>query len=622
MAAPSLDLNVAPFAARAVRYQPLAPAGNGQAERYALCLDVRITNTGTSPVTVRTLTVGFPTAPGLPGKVIDLWTPATQTDPEHKGLTIPVGQQGAPKDFTQANTLVLNTTPPNQVLFSIAADGFSEPATFTRPLGRAKQSFRWFGRPHELARGEYWLGEGGSHCCGPQLFAYDLGCIGYDKQTKTWSELKPGAAQGLNASYRIWGKPIYAVADGIVEEKLDGIVTNTVGTTNPNAHSSGNHFLIQHGDALVYYSHMQSGSLAAFEVGDKVTEGDFLGRVGNSGNSFAPHLHVHTVDEDTWLLRPFTFHDTVMAKSHPARPGQAQWQAADDRAIPFQRTMIYPSEVPPADGAEWSNWGSLGGVATSAPAVASWTDRRLDVFVRGTDNALYHKWFDGSTWRGWEGLGGTLTSAPAAVSWGSNRIDVFVRGTDNALYHKWWDGSKWHNWEGLGGELQFAPAVCSRRPNHLDVFAAWTDGSLRHRIWTGSKWTQWENLGGVLSNSPSAVSWGENRIDVFAPGTDGKLYQRWWDGSSWQGWAGHGADSKFAPAVSSRRPNHLDVYTVAADNTLWHRLWTGSKWSHWENLGGFLTEAPAAVSWDEDRIDVFARGTDNAIYQTLWRPED
>jgi hypothetical protein len=31
-----------------------------------------------------------------------------------------------------------------------------------------------------------------------------------------------------------------------------------------------------------------------------------------------------------------------------------------------------------------------------------------------------------------------LTSDPDAVSWGANRIDVFVRGTNLALWHKWW----------------------------------------------------------------------------------------------------------------------------------------------------------------------------------------
>jgi hypothetical protein len=62
----------------------------------------------------------------------------------------------------------------------------------------------------------------------------------------------------------------------------------------------------------------------------------------------------------------------------------------------------------------------------------------LDCFVKGTDNALYHKWWNGSSWRGWENLGGRIDGAPTAVSWGPNRIDVFARGMNNHMYHKWW----------------------------------------------------------------------------------------------------------------------------------------------------------------------------------------
>ena len=54
-----------------------------------------------------------------------------------------------------------------------------------------------------------------------------------------------------------------------------------------------------------------------------------------------------------------------------------------------------------------------------------------------------------------------MTSAPAVVSWGPNRIDTFVKGTDNALWHKAWDGFNWNNWESLGGVLTSAPAVSS-----------------------------------------------------------------------------------------------------------------------------------------------------------------
>ena len=85
----------------------------------------------------------------------------------------------------------------------------------------------------------------------------------------------------------------------------------------------------------------------------------------------------------------------------------------------------------------WLGWETLGGILTSAPSVSSWTSGRLDTFVRGTDNALWHKWYHNG-WSGWESLGGVLTSAPGAVSWSNGRIDVFVAGTDSAMWHKWW----------------------------------------------------------------------------------------------------------------------------------------------------------------------------------------
>ena len=32
------------------------------------------------------------------------------------------------------------------------------------------------------------------------------------------------------------------------------------------------------------------------------------------------------------------------------------------------------------------------------PSSASWNSKRIDVFVRGTDKALWHKWFDRDFW--------------------------------------------------------------------------------------------------------------------------------------------------------------------------------------------------------------------------------
>ncbi len=35
----------------------------------------------------------------------------------------------------------------------------------------------------------------------------------------------------------------------------------------------------------------------------------------------------------------------------------------------------------------------------------------------------------------WKSLDGKIKEAPVAVSWAKNRLDVFARGTDNALWH-------------------------------------------------------------------------------------------------------------------------------------------------------------------------------------------
>ena len=101
----------------------------------------------------------------------------------------------------------------------------------------------------------------------------------------------------------------------------------------------------------------------------------------------------------------------------------------------------------------------MGGICSTSPKVVSWASGRLDVFVTGTDSALYHKWFDGA-WRpsltDYEFMGGIIQGEPKVVSWASGRLDIFVTGTDSALYHKWFDGA-WRpsltDYEYMGGIL-------------------------------------------------------------------------------------------------------------------------------------------------------------------------
>ncbi|MEY9181858.1 peptide methionine sulfoxide reductase MsrB [Bradyrhizobium sp. USDA 326] len=128
----------------------------------------------------------------------------------------------------------------------------------------------------------------------------------------------------------------------------------------------------------------------------------------------------------------------------------------------------------------WSGWASLGGGITSDPAVVDNSDGRLEVFARGTDNALWHIWQEephAAPWSGWASLGGQITSDPAAIADSDGRLEVFARGADNALWHIWQDKPRsgpWSGWASLGGVLLSDPLA----PDGLHKRSAVSQGGL------------------------------------------------------------------------------------------------------------------------------------------------
>jgi hypothetical protein len=269
----------------------------------------------------------------------------------------------------------------------------------------------------------------------------------------------------------------------------------------------------------------------------------------------------------------------------------------------------------------WWPWTPAGGVLTSSPAVASWASNRLDVFVRGTDGAIWHNRSLYNIWSGWESFGappvGLAGDGPSAVSATSGSIDVFARGTDNHLWHRVYDGTGSASWEDLGGTITGGPGVASWGSGRIDVFARAAGGDLVHRYRLGSTWQPWESLGGGVSGAPAAASWASNRIDVFIRGTDGQMWQKAWTGTGWSAWVAHGGQLAAAPAVASWAPGRLDVFVAGTDGGLWHRAYNGT-WHAYSPLGGGLRSGPGAVSWARGRVDVFARGTDDQVWQRYW----
>jgi hypothetical protein len=274
---------------------------------------------------------------------------------------------------------------------------------------------------------------------------------------------------------------------------------------------------------------------------------------------------------------------------------------------------------------KWSGWEDLGGIITSGPTVASWAANRLDCFAKGSDNHMWHKWWNGASWSGWEDLGGVIDGSPAAVSWGPNRIDCFVRGMDNHMWHRWWNGASWSGWEDLGGIITSGPTVASWATNRLDCFAKGSDNHMWHKWWDGASWSGWEDLGGVIDGSPAAVSWGPNRIDCFVRSMDNHMWHKWWNGASWSGWEDLAGIITAGPGASSRGINRLDCFVKGADNAVWYK-WIDVSivhghpgvWSGWHSLGGVIDNEPRAVSWGPNRIDMFARGMNNHMYHKWW----
>jgi len=262
----------------------------------------------------------------------------------------------------------------------------------------------------------------------------------------------------------------------------------------------------------------------------------------------------------------------------------------------------------------WSDWQDLDGALASAPTVASWGANRLDVFVRGPADHVWHIWWNGSAWSGWEDLDGLTQDAPAACSWGPDRIDLFARGTDNALWHKYWNGSAWSSWVSLGGALSSAPAVTAWGANRLDVLVRGPSNHLWHKWWNGSAWSGWEDLGGALADAPAVASQGVNKLDVFVRGPFDHVWQKSWTGAAWTDWVDRGGVTNAAPAACSWGANRLDVFARGVDNRLYHAWWDGSAWNGPEDLNGACTSAPAAVSRGPNHLDVFVRGPFNHLF--------
>jgi len=244
---------------------------------------------------------------------------------------------------------------------------------------------------------------------------------------------------------------------------------------------------------------------------------------------------------------------------------------------------------------------------------------RTDLFTRSSDGHLIYQYelSGAGAWRRPLDLGGRLRSQPASASWARGRIDVFARGTDDSLHHRWSTNGRWSAWESLGGVLTSAPAVASWAPGRLDVFVRGADNALYHRLFqAGRGWSAWERLGGVLTSSPTVDAWSPRRLDVFARGGENAIYQKSFDGTAWRGWERLSGTmvATSQPAVAAPTSGRLDVFVRGTDRAMWMKSYGPGGWTSWTSLRGIFASGPGTVASDGHRVRVVGRSPDGYIY--------
>jgi hypothetical protein len=277
-----------------------------------LAYELKLTNAVGQDVNIASVTVkaGDKTLLSLAGDHLAYWTrilgdkePTTKVGPAQSVLVwldvvidAATGRTPAvPQELS--HTVVVNLTKPAPPLLpatmteDVAPVTVSthEPAVIAPPLDGP----RWLNAnsccdmtPHRMAlnplNGMLWAAE---------RFAIDYVQLSAD------GTLYKGDRSKLE-SYPYFGADIHAVADGPVVAVLDGLPEQVAGqspTGLPLEQYGGNHVVQDIGDGnYAFYAHLKTGTVKV-KPGDRLTTGQVIANLGNTGNTDAPHLHFHVM---------------------------------------------------------------------------------------------------------------------------------------------------------------------------------------------------------------------------------------------------------------------------------------------------------------------------------------
>ncbi len=149
----------------------------------------------------------------------------------------------------------------------------------------------------------------------------------------------PLPGEGEERSSAIWGRTVYSPVEGMVVSVCNDVVDNPIGGIN-HAENWGNHvILLTEQREHVALCHLVEGSVEV-HPGQAVGFGTRIARVGNSGRSSVPHLHLQAQSSARLgsPTRPFRLANYLELPADPAQQGP-RWHAA---GLPGEGAVVAP----------------------------------------------------------------------------------------------------------------------------------------------------------------------------------------------------------------------------------------------------------------------------------------
>ena len=291
---------------------------------------------------------------------------------------------------------------------------------------------------------------------------------------------------------------------------------------------------------------------------------------GTSDSLTTPRLHTREVVREPGSLARGLLRDLGWTVT-PERADRGVWSSTASTVDVVERRADGSVDLRTWTAGGLSRATLLGGRVKGSPAVVARPSGGLEVFARGTDDALWtrRRAADGA-WSAWTSMGGKLTSEPAVSRLSADELHVFVRGTDGAVWTRRSTApGAWASWFGLGGALAegSSPSAVSPSSGKLELVTRAPDGSVHRRTTSGRVWGADVSLGGRTLGSPSAASLG-GQLLVSAIGAD----QAVWTRTATSGWSSAGGRVLAGPAVAAAPGSTTAVtFATGTDERLWVR---------------------------------------------------